>query len=264
MDFGDRVDPDLDLIAEAVGGVCRVRRRLLVGVRQEHRFPWEFYERMAEGGWVGIAIPEEYGGGGRGITEAATVLRTVAASGAAMNGCSAIHLTIFGLNPVVVFGNDRLKETFLPRAAAGDLHVAFGVTEPDAGTDTSRITTRATRDGDGWRISGRKIWTSKALESEVVLLLVRTGEADTGLRRAQPVPRRPRPGPRRHPADPEGRPQRRGVVRGVLRRPAGGGLAAGGRGGQGASATCSTGSTPSGSCWPARPSGSARRRCAGR
>ena len=130
---------------------------------------------MADGGWVGIAIPEEYGGGGRGITEAALVLNRVAASGAAMNGSTALHLTMFGLNPVVKFGNERLKNTFLPRAAAGDLHVAFGVTEPDAGTDTGRITTRAVQDGaGGWVITGRKIWTSKALESEVVLLLVRT------------------------------------------------------------------------------------------
>lgn len=175
------VSSDLDLIAEAVNAVCAgFDDDYWSACDQEHRFPWEFYERMAEGGWLGIAIPEAFGGGGRGITEAAVVMRTVAASGAAMNGCSAIHLTVFGLNPVVVFGNDRLKDTFLPRAAAGDLHVAFGVTEPDAGTDTSRITTRAIRDGDGWRIRGRKIWTSKALESEVVLLLARTGEADTG------------------------------------------------------------------------------------
>lgn len=174
-------DPDLELITEAVVAVCAdFDDGYWAACDTEHRFPWEFYERMAEGGWVGIAIPEEHGGGGRGITEAATVLRTVAASGAAMNGCSAIHLTIFGLNPVVRFGNEQLKEAFLPRAARGDLHVAFGVTEPDAGTDTSRITTRAHRDGAGWRIRGRKIWTTKALESEVVLLLARTGEADQG------------------------------------------------------------------------------------
>jgi acyl-CoA dehydrogenase len=147
---------------------------------EEHRFPYEFYDEIARGGWVGIAIPEEYGGGGQGITEAAVMMREIAASGAAMNGCSAVHLTVFGLNPVVVFGNDRLKQEFLPRAAAGDLHVAFGVTEPDAGTDTSHVTTRAERDGDGWRITGRKIWTSKALESEVVLLLARTDPASTG------------------------------------------------------------------------------------
>jgi acyl-CoA dehydrogenase len=142
---------------------------------QAHRFPWEFYDVMAKAGWVGIAIPEQYGGGGRGITECALVLNRVAASGAAQNGSTALHLTMFGLNPVVKFGSDRLKDTFLPRAATGDLHVAFGVTEPDAGTDTSRITTRGEDDGRGGLIvTGRKIWTSKALESEVVLLLVRT------------------------------------------------------------------------------------------
>jgi acyl-CoA dehydrogenase len=142
-----------------------------------HRFPWEFYRAMADGGWVGIAIPDAYGGGGGGIAEAAMVLNRVAASGAAMNGSSALHLTMFGLNPVVRFGNDRLKETFLPRAATGDLHVAFGVTEPDAGTDTGRITTRAVGDGaGGFLVTGRKVWTTKALESEVVLLLTRTDD----------------------------------------------------------------------------------------
>ena len=140
-----------------------------------HEFPWEFYRAMAEGGWVGIAIPEQYGGGGQGIAEAAIVLERVAASGAGMNGSSSLHLTMFGLNPVVKFGSEALRAEFLPRAAAGDLHVAFGVTEPDAGTDTAHIATRAIPDGDGWRVSGRKIWTTKALESEVCLLLARTG-----------------------------------------------------------------------------------------
>jgi acyl-CoA dehydrogenase len=143
----------------------------------EHRFPWEFYVAMAAAGWVGVAIPSEFGGGGGGITEAAVVLNRVAASGAAMNGSSSLHLTMFGLNPVVRFGNQRLKETFLPRAATGELHVAFGVTEPDAGTDTGRITTRAVDDGHGdFVVSGRKVWTTKALEAEVVLLLTRTDD----------------------------------------------------------------------------------------
>jgi acyl-CoA dehydrogenase len=180
MDFTE--DEDHVAIAEAIRGLCaRFDDDYWSRCDSEHRFPWEFYAKMAEGGWVGIALPEQYGGGGRGITEAAIILREVAASGAAMNGCSALHLTIFGLNPVVKFGNDRLKEHFLPRACAGELHVAFGVTEPDAGTDTSRITTRAEPDGKGgYRITGRKIWTTKALESEVVLLLART--SDDGLR----------------------------------------------------------------------------------
>jgi acyl-CoA dehydrogenase len=182
-DWGMDFAPDEDHLAiiEAVDATCaafddQYWSECDIG----HRFPWEFYRVMAEGGWVGIAIPEQYGGGGRGITEAALVLNRVAASGAAMNGSTALHLTMFGLNPVVKFGNERLKNTFLPRAASGDLHVAFGVTEPDAGTDTGRITTRAVEDGaGGWIITGRKIWTSKALESEVVLLLVRTDHDDT-------------------------------------------------------------------------------------
>ncbi len=149
---------------------------------EAHEFPWEFYEAMAEGGWVGIAIPEEYGGGGGGITEASIMLEEVAASGAAMNGCSALHLSIFGMNPVVIHGSEEMKRQYLPRVASGDLHVAFGVTEPDAGTDTSRITTRAVRDGDHYIVTGRKIWTTKALYCDKVLLLVRTRDSEPGER----------------------------------------------------------------------------------
>ena len=174
MDFGP--DPDHELIIEAVDAVCSdFDDQYWSDCDQNHTFPWEFYRAMANGGWVGICIPEQYGGGGQGITEGALVLNRVAASGAAMNGSTALHLTLFGLNPVIRFGSDRLKDTFLPRAATGDLHVAFGVTEADAGTDTSRISTRAQETANGgWLISGHKIWTSKALESEVCLLLART------------------------------------------------------------------------------------------
>ena len=178
MDFS--LDDDHVAIADAVDRVCANFDDSYWAERdQRHEFPWAFYAAMAEGGWLGVAIPEEYGGGGRGITECAIVLNRVAASGAAMNGSSALHLTMFGLNPVVKFGSERLKATFLPRAAVGDLHIAFGVTEPDAGTDTSRISTRAIDDGEGgFIVRGRKIWTSKALESEVCLLLARTDDAD--------------------------------------------------------------------------------------
>lgn len=139
-----------------------------------HEFPHEFYAAMAEGGWIGIAIPEEYAGGGRGITEAAIVLEEVAASGAAMNGCSAIHTSIFGMNPVVKFGTPDMRAKYLPRVATGELHVAFGVTEPDAGTDTTSISTRAIRKGDRYVVQGRKVWMTKASLSQKTLLLVRT------------------------------------------------------------------------------------------
>ena len=143
---------------------------------QDHEFPWDFYRAMADGGWVGIAIPEAFGGGGRGIAEASLVVEEVAASGAAMNGASAIHLSIFGMGPVIHHGSADLQARVLPRVASGELHVAFGVTEPDAGTDTSRITTRATLDPDGGRylVRGRKVWTTKAPYCQKVLLLVRT------------------------------------------------------------------------------------------
>jgi acyl-CoA dehydrogenase len=139
-----------------------------------HEFPWDYYNALAAAGWVGIAIPEQYGGGGGGITEASIVLEEVAASGAAMNGASAIHLSIFGMNPVVKYGSPQQQATYLPEVAAGRLHVAFGVTEPDAGTDTTSITTRAVRDGDHYVVTGQKVWTSKAEQSDRVLLLVRT------------------------------------------------------------------------------------------
>ena len=144
----------------------------------EHEFPWGFYEAMAEAGWLGIAIPEAYGGSGQGITEASLVLEEVAASGAAMNGATSLHLSIFGMHPVVKYGSEEMKQKYLPRVAKGDLHVAFGVTEPDAGTDTTSITTSARLEGDNYLVKGRKVWTTKALQSEKVLLLVRTTDKE--------------------------------------------------------------------------------------
>ena len=141
---------------------------------EAHEFPWDFYNKLAEGGWVGMAIPEEYGGGGQGITEASVMLEEIAASGAAMNGCSTVHLSIFGMEPVRRYGSPELAAAVLPRVASGELHVAFGVTEPDAGTDTSSIRTRAVRDGDEYVVHGAKVWTTKAPYCEMCLLLVRT------------------------------------------------------------------------------------------
>jgi len=141
---------------------------------REEKFPQDFYQSMAEAGWIGIAIPEQYGGSGKGIQEAAIVLEQVAASGAAMNGATSVHLSIFGMHPVVKHGSEEMREKYLPAVARGELHVAFGVTEPNAGSDTTSIDTVARRDGACYLVKGRKIWTSKALESERVLLLVRT------------------------------------------------------------------------------------------
>jgi acyl-CoA dehydrogenase len=176
VDFA--ANADHELIRAAIRETCaRFPDEYWAERDEKHEFPQDFYAAIASGGWIGIAIPAEYGGGGLGITEASIVLEEVAASGACMNGASSIHLSIFGMHPVVRHGSEELRQRYLPRVAAGDLHVAFGVTEPDAGVDTTAIRTRAERDGDGYRVTGRKVWTSKALESERVLLLTRTTPA---------------------------------------------------------------------------------------
>jgi acyl-CoA dehydrogenase len=170
---------DADLIREAVAATCsKFDDDYWAACDRDHRFPTEFYDAMAAGGWIGIAIPEQYGGGGRGVSEAAIVLEEVAASGACMNGASAIHLSIFGMHPVVLHGTDEMRARYLPQVADGSLHIAFGVTEPDAGTDTTRITTRAQRTSSGYVINGRKVWTTKALEADRILLLTRTTPRD--------------------------------------------------------------------------------------
>ena len=173
MDF--ETTEEHQLIRDAIGKICAdFPDEYWSKCDNGHLFPWDFYNALAEAGWIGIAIPEQYGGSGRGITEASIVLEEVAASGAAMNGASSIHLSIFGMHPVIKYGSEDMKQKYLPRVAAGDLHVAFGVTEPDAGTDTSSIKTTARLDGDQYLVKGRKVWTTKALDSERVLLLVRT------------------------------------------------------------------------------------------
>ena len=145
---------------------------------QAHEFPTEFYDTIADGGWLALTFPPEYGGHGLGITEATILLEEVAKSGGGMNAASAIHLSIFGMQPVVVHGSEELKARTRPPVATGDSHVCFGVTEPGAGLDTSRITTFARRDGDRYIVNGRKVWTSKAMESDKILLLTRTRHYD--------------------------------------------------------------------------------------
>ena len=141
---------------------------------QAHEFPTEFYRAIADGGWLGMTIPVEYGGHGLGITEATLLAEEVAKAGGGMNAASSIHMSIFGMQPVVVHGSEGLKARTLPRVATGNLHVCFGVTEPGAGLDTSRITTFAKPAGDHYVVNGRKVWISKAMESEKILLLTRT------------------------------------------------------------------------------------------
>jgi acyl-CoA dehydrogenase len=141
---------------------------------RDGEFPHAFYRAIADGGWLGIAMPETYGGAGLGITEAAVMMQAIAESGAAFSGASALHMNIFGLNPVVVFGTDEQKARFLPPLIKGEEKACFAVTEPDAGLDTTRLKTRAVRQGNGYVIHGQKIWISTAQVADRVLLLART------------------------------------------------------------------------------------------
>lgn len=141
---------------------------------EKKEFPWAFYDAFAQAGWMGILVPEQYGGSGLGVLSAGMLLRAVAGSAGAMNAASTLHLSIFGMGPVIHHGSEDLKARYLPPTATGELHVSFGVTEDDAGTDTSRIRTTAVRDGEGWIARGKKVWNTKAQQAQKILLLART------------------------------------------------------------------------------------------
>ena len=137
-------------------------------------FPFEFHRAMADDGWLGIAMPEAYGGAGLGVTEAGLMMHRVARSGGAMTACSSIHINIFGPHPIVVFGTEEQQQRWLPGLIKGEYFSCFGVTEPNAGLNTTRITTRAEADGNGYVVNGRKIWTTTAQEASRIMLLART------------------------------------------------------------------------------------------
>ena len=137
-------------------------------------FPVDFHRAMAQGGWLGITMPEEFGGAGLGATEAALMMHAVANSSGAMSAASAIHINIFGPHPIVVFGSEEQKQRWLPGLIQGTTQSCFGVTEPDARLNTTSIKTRAVRTDKGYQIDGRKIWTSTALEADRIMLLTRT------------------------------------------------------------------------------------------
>jgi acyl-CoA dehydrogenase len=141
-------------------------------------FPREFHRAMAEGGFLGITMPEEYGGSGLGVTEAALMMNTVASGGGGFAAASAIHINLFGPHPIVVFGTPAQKARWLPTLIAGTEQTCFGVTEPDAGLDTTSITTFAAREGNGYRVNGRKMWTSTAQVAGKIMLLTRTTPRD--------------------------------------------------------------------------------------
>jgi alkylation response protein AidB-like acyl-CoA dehydrogenase len=141
-------------------------------------YPREFIRAFADGGWLGAIVPEEYGGSGLGVTEAALILHEICAAGAGTSGASPIHFYMFPPMPVIKHGSEELKRRTLPRVATGEIVMSFGVTEPNAGTDTSRIETRAEARGDGFVVHGRKVWNTNAQNATHMLLLARTAPRD--------------------------------------------------------------------------------------
>lgn len=182
MDFAPDADY-LAITAEATRLAADFDDDYWLAHDERKEFPWEFYRAFAAAGWVGVVIPPQYGGAGLGVLHAGALLRAVANSAGAMNAASTLHLSIFGMGPVIHHGSDALKEKYLPPTARGDLHVSFGVTEDDAGTDTSRIRTAARRDGDRWIVNGKKVWNTKAQQAQKILLLARTTPREQCARR---------------------------------------------------------------------------------
>ena len=172
MDFS--FSAEQERIREAIAKLCaRFGDDYWHNRDREGGFPADFHQACARDGWLGIAMPEAYGGAGLGIAEAAVMMQAIAESGAGFSGASAVHMNIFGLNPVVVFGNEEQKSRMLPPLIEGRHRACFAVTEPDAGLNTKKIKTKAERNGANYLISGQKVWISTAQVAEKVLLLAR-------------------------------------------------------------------------------------------
>lgn len=173
MDFA--LSPEQESIKSSIERICdRFGDDYWLNKDREGGFPHELYHALADDGWLGICIPEAYGGSGLGITEAAIMAQAISRSGAGMSGASAVHINIFGLNPVVVFGTEEQKRRMLPPMVQGLEKACFGVTEPDAGLNTTHLKTRARRMGDHYVVDGQKVWISTAQVADRILLLART------------------------------------------------------------------------------------------
>ncbi len=145
---------------------------------REGGFPHDFYDALAREGWLGICTAEAHGGSGLGITEAAIMMRTIAESGAGMTGASAVHINIFGLNPVAVYGTQEQKDRMLRPMAEGREKACFAVTEPNTGLNTTQLKLKADKRGDRYVVNGQKIWISTAQVADNILLLARTTPLD--------------------------------------------------------------------------------------
>jgi acyl-CoA dehydrogenase len=184
MDFS--LTPDQQNIREAILKHCsRFPDDYWLEHDRKAVFPHEFYESLLEAGWLGIALPTEFGGSGLGITEAVLMMQAIAESGAGMSGASSVHIPVFSVQPVVLFGTQEQKERILPAIVSGKDRVCFAVTEADAGLNTTQIKTRAQRCEGGYRVNGEKIWISTAQVSNKMLLLARTTPLDQVKRKTQ-------------------------------------------------------------------------------
>jgi acyl-CoA dehydrogenase len=173
MDFSPT--PEQQRIREAIEKLCeRFGDDYWLARDKDGEFPKEFHQACARDGWLGIAMPEAYGGAGLGISEAAVMMQAIAESGAGFSGASAVHMNIFGLNPVVVFGTEEQKKRMLPPLMAGKHRACFAVTEPNTGLNTRKLKTKADKQGDRYVVSGQKVWISTAQVAEKVLLLARS------------------------------------------------------------------------------------------
>lgn len=165
----------INSIREGVRGVVRkFDDEYWLDRDEDGHFPEEFHRAMADAGWLGITMPEEYGGSGLGVTEAAIMMHEVANNGGGMAAASSVHINLFGPHPIVVFGSHQQKSEWIPRLVSGQDKVAFGVTEPDAGLNTTRIKTFAEKVPGGYRVRGQKVWTSTAQVASKIMLLTRT------------------------------------------------------------------------------------------
>lgn len=173
MNFG--ATEDQISIRNAIEGICsNFNDDYWLRKDREGGFPEDFYSAIAKAGWLGIAMPVEFGGSGLGIAEACLMMETVSSSGAGLSGASAIHMNVFGLHPVVMYGNDEQKRHWLPPIISGEAKACFGVTEPNTGLNTLKLKTMAVRKGDRYIVYGQKIWISTAQVAHKILLLART------------------------------------------------------------------------------------------
>ncbi|QTI71930.1 acyl-CoA/acyl-ACP dehydrogenase [Gordonia polyisoprenivorans] len=174
---GDLSEFALDIRSAVDAGMSKFGLDYWREIDKQAEFPHEFFDFAAAQGWLGLAMPSQYGGAGMGISEAVVMMEAIARGGG-LSAASAVHMNVFGTNVVVKHGSEEMKARDLPAIVDGRMKVAFGVSEPDSGLDTTSLRTRAVRDGENWRINGRKVWISTAQVAQKILLLTRTRDAE--------------------------------------------------------------------------------------